>query len=117
MCAVTGYCMGGALTLGYAAQFSDVDAVAPFYGIPSDALDLGEIKCPVQGHFAEIDDWCGPSAVETKLTKKLKVENTIYIYKGAHHAFTNEARPEVFDAKATEISLDRTMVFFGSKLF
>ena len=109
--------MGGALTLAAAAQFQGIDAIAPFYGLPGDNIDIGAIQCPVQGHFAEIDDWCNPEKVEEKLTKKLKAPHTIYTYSGAHHAFTNEARPEVYDAKATEIALDRTMVFFGHHLF
>jgi carboxymethylenebutenolidase len=109
--------MGGALTLMAATQSKGVSAIAPFYGLPPDTYDLSTITCPVQGHFAEIDDWCGPEKVEAQLTKKLKVEHEVFIYKNAHHAFTNEARPEVFDAKACETSIDRTLVFFGKHLF
>jgi carboxymethylenebutenolidase len=31
---ITGFCMGGALTVAAACSFSDADAVVPFYGIP-----------------------------------------------------------------------------------
>jgi carboxymethylenebutenolidase len=49
---VTGFCMGGALSLATAAlKPSSVNAAAPFYGIPSPALaDPATVKCPVQGH-------------------------------------------------------------------
>lgn len=109
--------MGGALALAAAAQFSTVSAAAPFYGLPGPTVDLSAIKCPIQGHYAEIDDWCGPAQVEERLTKVVTAPKEIFTYAGAHHAFTNEARPEVYDAKACETSLDRTMVFFGRYLF
>lgn len=100
-----------------AAKNKNVSAIAPFYGIPPETVDLSAIQCPVQGHFAEIDDFCSPEKVQAQLATKLTVEHEIFTYKGTHHAFTNEARPEVYDAKVTEISLDRTMVFFGKHLF
>jgi len=50
--------MGGAVTF-LAGVHLPVDAIIPFYGIPpKDAADLSTIKCPVQAHFATIDDWC-----------------------------------------------------------
>jgi carboxymethylenebutenolidase len=115
--ALTGYCMGGALTLMVAAKNTQIAAIVPFYGLPPDTVDLSTIQCPVQGHYAEHDDWCNPQKVDAQLTKKLKVEHEILTYQGAHHAFTNEARTEVYDAKACEISLDRTLVFLGKHLF
>lgn len=109
--------MGGALSLYAAAKIHKISAIAPFYGLPDPSIDLSEIKCPVQGHFAEHDDWCGPTQVNERLTPKLTVPNEIFIYQGAHHAFTNEARKDAYDAHATETSLDRTFVFFGRYLF
>lgn len=109
--------MGGALSLAAAVKFSNIAAVAPFYGLPDPAMDISEITCPVQGHFAEHDDWCGPTQVNERLTPKLKVAHEIHIYQGAHHAFTNELRTDVYDAHATETSIDRTLVWFGRYLF
>ena len=49
--------MGGALSFAGAALVSEIDAAAPFYGIPSPELcDVTSIKIPVQCHFAEKDD-------------------------------------------------------------
>ncbi|CAL1530164.1 unnamed protein product, partial [Lymnaea stagnalis] len=54
---VTGFCMGGALSMAAAALVPEIDAAAPFYGIPSDQLcDVTKIKIPLQCHFAEKDD-------------------------------------------------------------
>lgn len=108
--------MGGGLSFAVATK-GGLDAVAPFYGIPPEtSFDLSSITCPIQAHFAEIDDWCNPERV-SKLKKLLKPTDEVYTYAGAHHAFTNEARPEVYHAQHTETSLDRTFVFFGQHLF
>ena len=54
---MTGFCMGGALTLASAVLVPEVDAAAPFYGIPgADLADVGKIKIPLQCHFGEADD-------------------------------------------------------------
>jgi carboxymethylenebutenolidase len=39
---VTGFCMGGALTLA-ASQLAGVDCAAPFYGIP--APEIFQVRC------------------------------------------------------------------------
>ena len=49
--------MGGALTLAAAALAPEVDAAAPFYGIPgADLADVSKIKIPIQCHFGDADD-------------------------------------------------------------
>lgn len=53
--------MGGALAMAAAALVAEIDAAAPFYGIPSDTLcDVASIKVPLQCHFAEKDEVCYP---------------------------------------------------------
>jgi carboxymethylenebutenolidase len=57
---VTGFYMGGALSLATAALSSEVEAAAPFYGTPGkDLCDLKNIKCPVQCHFGNWIRWKG----------------------------------------------------------
>src|SRR5882724_6478995 len=47
---VTGFCMGGALTIAAAVRVPDVAAAVPFYGIPPEALaDPAKINIPLQG--------------------------------------------------------------------
>src|SRR5689334_6360451 len=63
--AVMGYCMGGALTIAALAQVPDFAAGVCFYGIPpKDLGDPSRIHVPLQGHFANKDDWCTPAAVD-----------------------------------------------------
>ena len=57
---MTGFCMGGALSLAAAVAAPEIDAAAPFYGIPSaESFDVSKIKIPLQCHFAEKDEVSG----------------------------------------------------------
>eukprot|EP00003_Mantamonas_plastica_P007051 TRINITY_DN1585_c0_g1_i3.p1 TRINITY_DN1585_c0_g1~~TRINITY_DN1585_c0_g1_i3.p1 ORF type:complete len:265 (-),score=40.23 TRINITY_DN1585_c0_g1_i3:45-839(-) len=116
---ITGWCMGGALSLYCAATLKDqLQAAVPFYGIPpEDEVDLTDITCPLLGHWAKVDDWCSPekvSELDEKLTKG-NVAHTFYTY-DAQHAFSNSTREEVYDAKCAQQAYDRTFVFFGENL-
>jgi carboxymethylenebutenolidase len=115
--AVLGFCMGGALTLAAAAVDGRVAAAVPFYGIPPEGTDLAKIRCPVLGHFANIDDWCSPDRVDA-LEKKLVgagVPLELHRY-DAGHAFFNEARPEVYSPQDAERAWTRTVEFLRARL-
>ena len=61
---VTGYCMGGALSIASAVLVPEVNAVVAFYGVPSSELaDPSQAKAPVQAHFGEIDNYVGFSDI------------------------------------------------------
>jgi carboxymethylenebutenolidase len=109
--------MGGALALWLATlQPELVDAVVPYYGVagwPSPP-DFSRLQAPIQGHYAENDDFAGPEAVaalEEELTE-LGKQHEFFLYPGTEHAFTNHHRPEVHDAEATEAAWARTLAFF-----
>lgn len=117
--AVTGFCMGGALTIAAAIQLGDkIDAAVPFYGIPGpEAGDPSTIKAPLLGHFAKHDEWVTPARVQ-ELEGKLKKGNVpaeIHSY-DAHHAFFNEARKEVHDPAAAKTAWERTLAFLKKHL-
>ena len=96
---IVGFCMGGALTL-IAAANGNVDACAPFYGIPGeDACDVTKITVPVQGHFGAKDNLAGFSDPEAanKLKEKLTgADQEIFFYDGVGHAFMNKS-PQPYD--------------------
>lgn len=51
---ITGFCMGGALAIASLTLFGELDAGAPFYGIPDlKTYKLENIKVPVLAYFAE----------------------------------------------------------------
>jgi carboxymethylenebutenolidase len=116
--AALGFCMGGALSLLAAASLPEVAATVCFYGIPPErAADLGRIRGPVLGHFAQHDDWVTSRAIDS-LAERLgdgKVTHELHRY-DAHHAFMNENRPEVYDPAAAELAWNRTLVFLERAL-
>jgi len=69
---VVGFCMGGGLALWLGTIAPDeVAAVVPYYGvIPWEAAqpDYSQLRAPVQGHYAEIDDFAGAQAATQEVT-------------------------------------------------
>lgn len=105
---VTGYCMGGALTLAAAVNLRGLAATVPFYGLPGD-LDWSKVDAPVQAHFAQHDDWATVDGAQ-KIRDSVKVAMELYVY-DAQHAFCNETRPEVYNADAARQAWDRAVAF------
>jgi carboxymethylenebutenolidase len=116
--AVSGFCMGGALTIIAAVKVPEADAGICFYGIPPAAqANPAEIRIPLQGHFANQDDWCTPAAVDA-LEQALKRAGGIHeLYRyDAQHGFVNETRSAVYDAQATQLAWQRTLAFLHTHL-
>ncbi len=120
---VTGYCMGGALTLLTACFVPESDANTVWYGYPPlDYVDASKIKAPLLGHFGT-DDKIFPIAGVDQLEEKLKaagVNYTFHRYK-AEHAFANEEAinkpiPVEYNKAAAETAWTRTIEFFNSNL-
>ena len=115
---LTGFCMGGAVTVIGAAHIPELSAAVDFYGIPPDAAAKPEdIRVPFQGHFANQDDWCTPEVVN-QFEKRLKAAGKpfeLYRYPG-HHAFMNSERKEVHDPGAAKQAWDRMVAFFRKHL-
>ena len=117
---VTGFCMGGMLTLMIAALEGDrVSAAAPFYGAPlgDGAPDWSGLTAKVEGHFAETDDFFPPEAV-TALGDELSgmgKDVTFHVYPGTGHAFTNEENPlGTYDEAATATSWGRAIALLNT---
>ena len=50
---MTGFCMGGALTVLSSTTAPEADAAVVWYGVPPlDYVDASKIHLPMQGHFA-----------------------------------------------------------------
>lgn len=113
---VTGFCMGGALTIAAAVHLPGLAAASCFYGIPpAEFADPARIAIPFQGHFAERDDWCTPAAVDGLVAAMQGQSPEIHRYP-ADHAFFNDKRPEVYDATCAQAAWTRTLDFFGRHL-
>jgi carboxymethylenebutenolidase len=116
---VVGFCMGGQLALCAAAKNPDVLAAVDFYGIhPRVTLDFKPMQAAVRGFFAEDDSSVPPPAVRA-LEKQIRESGKnveMRIYTGTQHAFFNDTRPEVYNAKAAQDAWRRTIDFFREQL-
>ncbi len=119
---VTGFCMGGALTLLALCMAPELDAGVVWYGCPPlEYIDAGKIKAPLQGHWGTQDEFFKIELVE-QLEEKLRaaqVSHEFYRYL-AYHGFANETAagphriPQTqYDAVWSQQAWDRTFRFFG----
>ncbi|MEW6639697.1 MAG: dienelactone hydrolase family protein [Pseudomonadota bacterium] len=115
---LTGFCLGGAVTIIGAARIPELSAAVCFYGIPPEqAAKPADIRVPLQGHFANRDDWCTPQVVDA-FEKGLKAagRSAEFFRYDADHAFVNEQRAAVHDREAAELAWGRATAFFGQHL-
>ena len=115
---LTGFCMGGAVTIIGAAKIPELTAGVAFYGIPPEqAAKPADVRIPLQGHFANKDDWCTPAAVDAfeKAMKAAGKDFEAFRY-DADHAFVNEQRAAVHDRQAAELAWGRATDFFKKHL-
>lgn len=121
---LTGYCMGGALTL-LAAGAPELDVAVVWYGCPPlDYIDASQIKIPLQGHWATQDQFFKIETVDG-LEAKLSAAGVHYEFHRylAHHAFANETAvgpgriaATQYDPVWAQQAWDRTLRFFGKHL-
>ena len=116
---VVGFCMGGQLSMYAACIDERIGACVNFYGIhPNVKPDFSKLSAPLLGFFAEHDDYASPDAVKAmdqELTR-LGKEHEFTIYEGAHHAFFNSDRPQVYDAGCAGQSWEKMVEFFSTNL-
>lgn len=115
-----GFCLGGQLSLYAACVHPEaVGACVNYYGVhPNVKPDVTKLRAPVLGFFAEKDTFVNAAVVKDlsdRLTKAGK-EHDFKTYAGANHAFFNDTRPEVYDAKAAADSWTKTLAFFRANL-
>lgn len=115
---LTGFCMGGAVTIIGAAKLTELTASVAFYGIPPEqAAKPSELKIPLQGHFANKDDWCTPATVDAfENAAKAAGKNVEFFRYDADHAFVNEQRAAVHDREAAELAWGRAIAFLKKHL-
>jgi carboxymethylenebutenolidase len=122
---VTGFCMGGALTVLSAVNVPEADAAVIWYGYPPlEYVDATKVKAPLLGHWATEDAAFAISGVDA-LEKKLRgagVKFEFHRYK-AKHAFANEERVGAkalpiaeYEPRSAELAWQRTMEFLAKNL-
>ncbi len=122
--AVTGFCMGGALTVLSACNVPELDATVVWYGYPPlEYVDAKEVTKPMMAHWALHDDAFaigGVDHLEAKL-KEAGAHLEFYRY-DAKHAFANEEADSrnlpflKYQADAAKLAWTRTMDFLKKQL-
>jgi carboxymethylenebutenolidase len=120
---VTGYCMGGALTILASVFVPEVDAAVAWYGFPPlDFVDASKIKAPLMGHFAIHDGFFKIEQVDL-LEQKLKaagVTYTFYRYEAGHAFASDDPIIQTIglkhDAAAAAKAWERTLGFLDQQL-
>jgi carboxymethylenebutenolidase len=114
---LTGFCLGGAVTILGAARIPEISAAVCFYGLPPDTIaKAADVKVPLQGHFATRDDWCTPQAVDAfEAGLKAARKNAEFFRYEADHGFMNEQR-DVHERAAAELAWARTLAFWKANL-
>jgi carboxymethylenebutenolidase len=119
---VTGFCMGGALTLLAACAAPEIDAAVAWYGCPPlEFIDASKIKAPLLAHWATQDEFF-PIATIDALQEKLREAGVSFEFHRylAYHAFANETAvgpgriaATQYDPVWSQQAWDRTFRFFG----
>ena len=122
---VTGYCMGGALTLLSMVHVPEADAGVVWYGYPPlEYVDASAIKAPVMAHYAT-EDVPFPIANVDLLEARLRAAGVAFECHRyvAMHAFANETQVDPhrlpickYDSEAAALAWTRTLEFFGRHL-
>jgi carboxymethylenebutenolidase len=114
---LTGFCLGGAVTIIGACRIPELSAAVCFYGIPPESVAKpADIKVPLQAHFANTDDWCTPALVDAFEAGLKAAGKTAEVFRyDAQHAFVNEQR-DVYDKAAADLAWGRTLKFWATHL-
>jgi carboxymethylenebutenolidase len=123
--AVSGFCMGGALTLLALCSAPEIDAGVVWYGYPPlEYIDAARIKAPLLGHWGTQDTVFPINGVDS-LERKLREAGVNFDFHRylAHHAFANETAVgpgriplTQYDAVWAQQAWDRTLRFLGHRL-
>ena len=122
--AVTGFCMGGALTILSAGLVPECDGTVVWYGYPPlEYVDASAIKKPMLAHWALHDEFFSIAGVD-QLEAKLKAAGVTYDFQryDTKHAFANpksDSRglpPLQYNSAAAELAWERTMTFLKNTL-
>lgn len=108
---LTGFCMGGGLTLQTALQEEDLGVAVPWYGSPLSPEQTAGVKAPVLGLYGAEDGGIPVDAVRAMEAglDAAGIENEFVIYEGAGHAFFNDTRESSYNAEAADDAWPRAL--------
>jgi carboxymethylenebutenolidase len=116
---VIGWCQGGRWSIQTALNFSaDIDATVVYYGrVPQTEEEVAVLDMPVLGVFAG-DDFIVPPKMAYRFAAAMagkKKDLEFYMYRDAHHAFSNPSGTE-YNAEAAADAWKHTTAFLSRNL-
>lgn len=109
---VIGYCFGGTMAWLAATRLKPSVAVG-YYGGRIASYAQEQPNCPVMLHYGKDDAHIPPEQIET--IRRAHPEVDIYIYAGAGHGFSCDARAS-YNADAAKLARDRSLKFLKRSL-
>lgn len=115
--AIAGFCMGGAVAVLGACRVPEISAAITFYGLPPESVAKpADVRVPLQGHFANDDDFASPDKVNAFEAAMKAAGKSFEVYRyDASHAFMNEQRT-VHDRASAESAWGRVRSFLSQHL-
>ncbi|MGY0488454.1 dienelactone hydrolase family protein [Streptomyces sp. WG-D5] len=114
-----GFCMGGGFVLYLAAEDRRVGAAVPFYGvIQGEVPDFSRLNARVLGHFGDRDETIPLPTLDGlrgAIESRSGITPDFRLYP-ADHAFFNDGRPEVYDARSAAQAWSATVAFLHDTL-
>lgn len=117
-----GFCMGGSLALWSATVAEPVVAAVGFYpAVPWERMDPAWPNYAGKSamiHCSEGDGTSAAPGIQTAVAAITAGGGSVHChdYPGTQHAFFNDDRPEVYDADAAGLAMQRTLDFFAEHL-
>jgi carboxymethylenebutenolidase len=113
---IVGFCLGGRLVLQTVRVEGHLGAAVAFYGSPLTPQEATKVRVPVLGLYGAQDQIPVPDVrAMHEAFDRAGVENELYVYEGASHAFFNDTRPTYRPEAATD-AWPRTLAWFRKHL-
>ena len=115
---ITGFCLGGALSLAAACNVGGLSAAVPFYGLPrAEHADWSRVAIPIQMHFGRRDPIVTVARAEAArdALEAAGKDVALHLY-DAGHAFMRQSDPSAYDEAAAKAAWERMLSFLRSSL-
>jgi carboxymethylenebutenolidase len=114
---VLGFCLGGTLAWGVAAQ-SNPDCCVSYYGsrVPAMLDVIDQVACPTLFHFGNRDAYIPNEGVDAVNAAIAGRPNFVLNVETAGHAFDNHESTMFYDESAAKAAWSKTMAFLAAHL-
>jgi carboxymethylenebutenolidase len=115
---ITGFCLGGAVSIAASCNVPGLSAAVPFYGTPRDEFaGFTASTPPLLGHFGQRDSIIPRARVEELAARAAAAGGSFEVaWYDAGHAFMRAHDPAAYEPKSAELAWTRTLAFLRDRL-